>query len=345
MIIGNQRCIGEVLSKVDCHLAQWVNNQEKVPVVTVVNHTATALSTDVAAYFEKRHDNVVRDIENLRSSLPSDRLLDFEETVVTRINPSGGLPIKSKAYRMTRDGFVLLVMGWTGEKALQFKLAWLDAFNRMEAQLKGTLPPTLTPAQQRGIQVAIAQRAGKNQLLYHALYRELKNHFNVASYKQIPFDGYETAIAIINDADLGKVTEVAQTSAISSSSVQSDAIFNVLATQWDNMAKVMQNSAEVLRYLGCQKRAEPKPAIAQAKPKLQKHDEPDETSVSKKEESAEDEIQYDLNLQFSTEKRTQHMSMAISPTLADKFKKFAKLQKLSVNEAVNRALERFLERA
>ena len=315
-------------------------NQEKVPVVTEVNHTATALSIDVADYFGKEHRNVMRDIKNLIEMEPSLDPLKFEQI---SINDSYGRP--QPCYRMNRDGFTLLVMGWTGERALRFKLAWLEAFNRMEAQLKGTLPPTLTPAQQRGIQVAIAQRAGKNQLLYHALYRELKNHFNVASYKQIPFDGYETAIAIINDADLGKVTEVAQTSAGSSSSVQSDAIFNVLATQWDNMAKVMQNSAEVLRYLGCQKRAEPKPAIAQAKPKLQKHDEPDETSVSKKEESGEDEIQYGLNLQFSTEKRTQHMSMAISPTLADKFKKFAKLQKLSVNEAVNRALERFLERA
>ena len=55
--------------------------------------TARVDSLFVAEFFEKEHKNVVRDIENLRSSLPSDRLLNFEETVVTRINPSGGLPI------------------------------------------------------------------------------------------------------------------------------------------------------------------------------------------------------------------------------------------------------------
>lgn len=111
-------------------------NMALMPVVSVVNNQVTALSTDVARFFGKRHDAVIRDIKNLCSILPSDRLHNFVETVVTRENPSGGAPIKSKAYRMTRDGFTLLVMGWTGERALQFKLAWLDAFNRMEEQLR-----------------------------------------------------------------------------------------------------------------------------------------------------------------------------------------------------------------
>lgn len=39
-------------------------------------------------------------------------------------------------YNLTRDGFFLLAMGFTGKKALQFKLAYIDAFNRMEAQLQ-----------------------------------------------------------------------------------------------------------------------------------------------------------------------------------------------------------------
>lgn len=41
---------------------------------------------------------------------------------------------------MTRDGFTLLAMGFTGKKALQFKLQYIEAFNRMEAKFKTAQP-------------------------------------------------------------------------------------------------------------------------------------------------------------------------------------------------------------
>lgn len=108
---------------------------QHLPVVTIVDGKVTTLSTDVAEFFGKRHDNVVRAIEDIISSLPPDRLLNFEEMVVTRANPSGGAPIKAKAYRLTRDGFTFLAMGFTGPQAQGFKWAYIDAFNRMQATL------------------------------------------------------------------------------------------------------------------------------------------------------------------------------------------------------------------
>ena len=45
-----------------------------------------------------------------------------------------------RVYDMTRDGFTLLAMGFTGAKALQFKLAYIAAFNEMEAKLKSSTP-------------------------------------------------------------------------------------------------------------------------------------------------------------------------------------------------------------
>ena len=93
----------------------------------IVDGKVVAISTDVARHFGKQHDNVVRDIENLIAQLPSDQLPNFGETVIERPNPSGGEPIKSRAYRMTRDGFTLLAMGFTGKRAL-LKLAYIDAF-------------------------------------------------------------------------------------------------------------------------------------------------------------------------------------------------------------------------
>lgn len=105
------------------------------PVVSIVNNTVTALSTDVARFFEKLHKNVVRDIESLLSQLPDSAKLNFE-LCFENSELQNGKPLKR--YRMTRDGFVLLAMGFTGAKALQIKLLWLDKFNEMEAKLAGT---------------------------------------------------------------------------------------------------------------------------------------------------------------------------------------------------------------
>ncbi|MBF0424159.1 MAG: Rha family transcriptional regulator [Magnetococcales bacterium] len=96
-----------------------------------------ARSTDVAERFEKRHDNVLRDIRELE--VPEKwRLLNFEES--SYFNEQNK---EQPGYDMTRDGFTLLVMGWTGSRAMQFKIAYLEAFNRMEAELQtraGVLP-------------------------------------------------------------------------------------------------------------------------------------------------------------------------------------------------------------
>lgn len=110
------------------------------PVVFCKGDTVFANSRDVAAYFEKRHDNVMRDIDNLLKDEPSLRLLNFEETVGCRPNPSGGEPIPSRAYDMDRKGFVLLCMGFTGKKALKFKMAYIDAFDAMERELREARP-------------------------------------------------------------------------------------------------------------------------------------------------------------------------------------------------------------
>lgn len=114
------------------------------PIVTLVDDIPTTLSTDVATYFGKRHDVVLRAIEKIAESLPKDRLHNFAETVVERPNPSGGDPIQSKAYRLTRDGFTFLAMGFTGAKAQAFKWSYIDAFNKLEAStLRASAKPLL----------------------------------------------------------------------------------------------------------------------------------------------------------------------------------------------------------
>lgn len=75
-------------------------------------------------------------IQNLIPQLDAKHALNFQQMVVD-VQVGSGATRKDAAYRMTRDGFTLLAMGFTGKKALQFKLGYIDAFNHREAKLHG----------------------------------------------------------------------------------------------------------------------------------------------------------------------------------------------------------------
>lgn len=94
---------------------------------------AACTSLDVAETFGKRHDNVLRDARELGCS-EEFRLLNFEES--SYINAQGK---RQPMIYMTRDGFTLLVMGYTGELAMKFKEAYIKQFNAMEAVIRGKL--------------------------------------------------------------------------------------------------------------------------------------------------------------------------------------------------------------
>lgn len=178
-----------------------------MPIVSVINNHVTALSTDVAKYFGKNHFHVVRDIEKLIEKLPTCRASIFGASEVQIASNLKNAPAKLiKAYRMTRDRFTLLVMGWTGEKALQFKLAWLDAFNRMEEQLRkqqsfAEQDSTLISNEQqyelssRVMRKTHALFGNKN---YSFVYRALKRRFRIPRYTCLLQRDFETALAFID---------------------------------------------------------------------------------------------------------------------------------------------------
>ena len=102
--------------------------------LTVINDQVTTSSLNVAKIFGKRHDNVLRAIDLLAKEIPEDfYLLNFEANKIKVLNhPSGE---ETESYTMTRDGFTLLAMGFTGKRATQFKVAYIAAFNAMETAL------------------------------------------------------------------------------------------------------------------------------------------------------------------------------------------------------------------
>lgn len=93
------------------------------------NQQAVTSSSNIAATFNKRHDNVLRDIETLKKDVLNFEEMFFETTELDSYKRS------RRIYLMNRDGFTLLAMGFTGSKALHFKVEFLNAFKEMEKAL------------------------------------------------------------------------------------------------------------------------------------------------------------------------------------------------------------------
>lgn len=89
----------------------------------------------VAKFFEKDHNHVVRDIEKVIA--PTSGLSqDFIVSNFGRITYKDSRGRKQKAYAMTRNGFTILAMGYTGEKAMKFKELYIRRFDEMEHFIK-----------------------------------------------------------------------------------------------------------------------------------------------------------------------------------------------------------------
>lgn len=98
------------------------------------NEQAVTSSRNVARDFGKEHFHVIRDIENLIGGISKNgdtHQMFYKTTYIHEQNKQ-----EYKEYLINRDGFTLLVMGFTGKKAMKFKLRYIDAFNQMEKELK-----------------------------------------------------------------------------------------------------------------------------------------------------------------------------------------------------------------
>ena len=97
--------------------------------VLLGNKNVYTTSLIVADYFGKRHDNVVRDIENLDCSKDF-FLLNFEE--IKYLDEKGRT---QKSYKIKKDGLVFLIMGYRGQKASELKEEYIQQFNKMKKKL------------------------------------------------------------------------------------------------------------------------------------------------------------------------------------------------------------------
>lgn len=103
--------------------------------VMVSSGKAFVTSNAVADKFEKEHRNLMRNIKSLIESQPDFGSLNFERTTYTT-----GQNKTHECYNMTRDGFCMIAMSLTGKKAEQWKVKYINAFNKMEIALVEMVP-------------------------------------------------------------------------------------------------------------------------------------------------------------------------------------------------------------
>lgn len=106
--------------------------------VTSYNGVLVADSLEVADRFGKRHTHVLRSIDDLINQLESQSTQNWADYFI----PDDYQDNKNRTqrrFKLTRDGFSLLVMGFTGPAALHWKLLYIEAFNKMEQALRSNV--------------------------------------------------------------------------------------------------------------------------------------------------------------------------------------------------------------
>ena len=170
------------------------------PDLVVVDGQITTTSLQIAEHFGKRHKNVMQAIANLECS-PEFNRLNFQP--VEYLDAKGE---KRPCYRITRDGFVFLAMGFTGKEAAQWKEAYITAFNKMEAELRAKEKPAadpaidytrISPAQAQDLREIVKAIVDAKIQGHGETWARFQNKFRVNSYLQLPASRYEEARAYL----------------------------------------------------------------------------------------------------------------------------------------------------
>lgn len=151
--------------------------------VNIEGEQVFTTSLKVAEYFGKRHGNVLRTVESLFSQLkielanvPSFELVEnFSQRNFASAEYLDAQKKPRQMYKISHDGFAILAMGFTGQKALEWKIKFLNAFREMETQLqernnrwikvidqiRPSLRPVVEGTEQNLTRAQIAERIGK----------------------------------------------------------------------------------------------------------------------------------------------------------------------------------------
>ncbi|MCG4632888.1 Rha family transcriptional regulator [Bilophila wadsworthia] len=188
-----------------------------MPAPSVVLHDGRPATTslEIAKFFGKRHTDVLRDINNILPNCPE----KFSQRNFASANYLDDQAKNRPMFIIFKDGFILLVMGYTGKKALVIKLAYIEAFNALEAELQrqreGALPPAdaLAPSQQAQLKALVDAKVGMlpkehQRKGYGEVWSRFARHFEIAKYTQLPPERMAEAVEYLIGLEL-KVAELA----------------------------------------------------------------------------------------------------------------------------------------
>lgn len=175
----------------------------------VVEGRPVTSSRIVAEYFGKRHSDVVRAIQTIITQKPDLQASRNFAQWSEEVEIGSGAKRAVTCFWMDQKGFSILAMGFTGSKALDFKCAFYDEFERMEQQLHPQCPahaqlppPSLSEQQAYAIMSEVAKRAKNCGAHYQTIYRALKARYQVTKYTHIPASAFDDAVAFIRSVDL-----------------------------------------------------------------------------------------------------------------------------------------------
>lgn len=107
----------------------FINDNSTMEIGLTAGGQPAARSDIVAYHFKRNHRDVLRDIRKLCAKCPE----SFYQRNFAPVEYVDSKGERRPAYLLTRDGFSLLVMGFTGAEAVKWKLRYIEAFNALEA--------------------------------------------------------------------------------------------------------------------------------------------------------------------------------------------------------------------
>ena len=147
-----------------------IANTDINELVQVENEQVVTDSRKVGEVFDKPHKTVLRSIENIiteaKNGLSDNSAQNCAQSFFYETTYKDGSGKSNKMYLMNRDGFSLLVMGFTGAKAMQWKIKYIEAFNEMEKRLKAQSSDSYMIADpiERALKWAEEQKAHRQQV-------------------------------------------------------------------------------------------------------------------------------------------------------------------------------------
>lgn len=236
------------------------DSQIQVSVSLVEGRPATT-SLKIAECFGKEHKNVLADIRNLLAECPEEfGRLNFQPSSYT--NEQGKT---QPMYIVFFDGFMLLVMGYTGKKALQMKLAYIEAFNAMREKLETKEKPQLAagpdtpigPADQNILQTIVKTKAFALAKASHKggfpqIWSRFNDHFRLGSYKQLPQSKMADAVEYLVKLEVREKKELPQQQALPPSGDKYEAYMLEVETARgrisEEISRLMDKGIELVDY-------------------------------------------------------------------------------------------------